>query len=109
MAQLLVNLTPHVINIVSEQGERLLDVPVSGTIARCSQSNVVVGEVADIPITRQTFGEVENLPEPQEGVFYIVSRLVASALPERDDLLIPGPLVRDAEGRPCGCQGLSRL
>lgn len=105
----LINLTPHVINILSSDGEHLMDVPVSGTIARCSQSNVVVGSVAGIPITQQSFGEVVDLPEPQEDTFYIVSRLVAAACPERRDLLIPGPLVRDSEGRPCGCDGLSRL
>lgn len=105
----LINLTPHCINIFSESGEHLLDVPVSGTIARCSQSNVVVGSVAGIPVTRQSFGDVVDLPEPHEDTFYIVSRLVAAACPERRDLLIPGPLVRDSEGRPCGCNGLSRL
>lgn len=105
----LINLTPHGINIFTADGEHLLDVPASGMVARCSQSNVVVGEVNGIPVTRQSFGDVVDLPEARDGIIYIVSRLVAAACPDREDLLIPGPLVRDAEGRPCGCQGLSRL
>jgi len=30
------------------------------------------------PLSRQEFGAVEGLPEPKEGVFYIVSTLVES-------------------------------
>ena len=33
--------------------------------------------------------------------------LVASACPDRSDLLVPGPLVRDSEGKVIGCRGLS--
>ena len=103
----LINLTPHTINIVVPSGT--IDIPTSGTIARCSQSNEVVGEVNGISVTRQSFGEVENLPAEQEGTYYLVSRLVAAACPERHDLLIPGPLVRNEAGQPVGCQGLSVL
>lgn len=104
----LINLTPHTINVVVSGGN-IIDIPVSGTVARCSQSNEIVGEVNGIPVTRQVFGEVVDLPEAKEGVAYIVSRLVASVCPERKDLLIPGPLVRDDEGHPIGCKGLSVL
>ena len=101
----LVNLTPHIINIVVEGG--IVDVNPSGTIARCSQSNVAVGNINGIPVTKQCFGEIVDLPASQEGVVFIVSRLVAAAAQERDDLVIPGPLVRNEQGQPIGCQGLS--
>lgn len=104
----LINLTPHTINVVVSDGN-IIDIPVSGIVARCSQSNELVGEINGIPVSRQIFGEVVDLPEAKEGVAFIVSRLVASACPERKDLLIPGPLVRDDEGRPVGCKGLSVL
>lgn len=107
----LVNLTPHTINIVLGNGT--FDVPASGTVARCSQSETVLGTVVvdgiEIPITGQSFGEVVDLPAPKDGVFYIVSRLVASACPSRSDLLIPGPMVRDDDGKVIGCRGLSRV
>lgn len=104
----LINLTPHMINVVDPDGN-VVNIPVSGTVARCSQSNEQIGEVNGIPVTRQIFGEVVDLPEAKEGVAYIVSRLVASACPKRHDLLIPGPLVRNEQGQPIGCEGLSIL
>jgi hypothetical protein len=108
----LINLTPHTINIIL--GNKTYDVPASGTVARCSQTEKVIGtiEVAgavSIPVTNQSFGDVTDLPEPKDGVFYIVSRLVASACPSRIDLLIPGPMVRDDDGKVIGCRGLSRI
>lgn len=109
----LVNLTPHCINVVSEDGSRLYDVPVSGTVARCSQSETHLFDLQvagiSIPVTGQSFGEVVDLPAPQPETFYIVSRLVAAACPDRNDLLVPGPLVRNDEGQPVGCRGLSRV
>lgn len=101
-----VNLTPHTVNI---QGQGGRDIAPSGAVARCSQSNVLVREIDGIPVTRQTFGKVEGLPAPVEGTFYIVSRMVASACPNRRDLVIPGPLVRNEQGQPVGCDGLSIL
>lgn len=103
-----VNLTPHMVNVVLPDGS-VRDFPASGSVARCSQSSEVIAELDGIPVTRQTFGEVQGLPAPQEGLRFIVSRLVASACPERHDLLIPGPLVRGEDGQPRGCQGLSVL
>lgn len=107
----LINLTPHTINIVLENGT--FDVPASGMVARCSQSETILGTVVvdgiEIPITGQFFGEVVDLPAPKDGVAYIVSRLVASACPSRIDLLIPGPMIRDDDGKVIGCRGLSRI
>ena len=34
---------------------------------------------------------------------------IVAAVPERVDLLIPGPLVRGDNGQPIGCNGLSVL
>lgn len=62
-----------------------------------------------VPIWYTRTGEVLNLPEPEEGTLFIVSRVVAEALPNRDDLLFPDDLVRDKEGRVIGAKGLSRI
>lgn len=102
----LVNLTPHTINI---RGAVSMDVAPSGTVARCSQNNVIVGDINGIPVSRQVFGTVVDLPAPQEGVVYIVSRMVADACRDREDLVIPGPLLRNEAGQPIGCDGLSVL
>ena len=103
-----VNLTPHTLNIIRQNGS-VLDIPASGQVARCSQSAETVFVQDDIEVTRQTFGKVIGLPEEQDGVLFIVSRLVAAACPERRDVLIPGPLVRGEDGQPIGCKGLSIL
>lgn len=102
------NLTPHDLNVVTEDGS-VLTVQKSGLIARVSQINKPDGAIGFINITKRTFGEVEDLPEPVDSVFYIVSSLVASAAKGRDDLFVPGPLVRNKEGNVIGCKGLSRV
>lgn len=104
----LVNLTPHAINICVD-GKQVLEVPASGTVARCSQQSILQGTVNGIPVYKQVFGDVQDLPSSVEGTVYIVSRLVAAAVPNRDDLLIPGALVRDELGKVVGCEGLSIL
>ena len=102
----IVNCTPHEINIVKEDGS-ILTIEASGIVPRCSQTEANVASINGIAITRQIFGEVVNLPEKKPGVFLVVSRMVAAAAPDRMDLLVPGPLVRDENGQPCGCHGLS--
>lgn len=102
-----VNLTPYTINILNENDQEIMTIPASGIVARYSQSEETVMTIDGINVTRQTFGDVFDLPEPQDGSFFIVSRLVAMAAPDRLDLLIPGPLVRNDQGQPIGYRGLS--
>lgn len=105
----IINCTPHAINLFVGDEERMVIDP-SGLCPRCSQSEEIIGEILGIPVTKQTFGSVEGLPDPEEGVFLVVSRMVALAATDREDLLVPGPMVRDPEtGRPKGCNGLSRV
>lgn len=105
----LVNLCPHKVDILREDGSVLTIAP-SGIVPRCSQTEVQVTSVNGIAVTRQTYGEVYDLPAPKEGTVYIVSRMVAAAVPDRYDLMIPGPVFRDPEtGNPTGCRGLSVL
>ena len=39
---------------------------------------------------------------------FVLSRVVKTALPDRDDLVVPDELVRDDAGRVVGCRRLSR-
>jgi len=108
----LTNLTPHEIVVVGHDGRHLLTLPPSGTVARVATTEESLPSLAvddqEIPVVRPTMGDVEGLPEPQDDVIYVVSRLVAEAAPRiRRDLVCPGPLVRDDAGRPIGCRGLS--
>lgn len=107
----LVNLTPHNITVVGDSGETILTIPSAGVVARCSTKRERVATLGvgnfNVPIHWTTFGEVVDLPEPQDGTVYIVSRVVAEARRDRDDLLVPDDLVRDEEGRIVGCRGFS--
>lgn len=100
-----VNLTPHTINIFNCDVE-IMTLSTSGIVARCTQKEEIVGVIDGVVITRQVFSEVYDLPEKIDGVYYVVSRMVAEAS-GRDDLLVPGPLVRGDNGQPIGCNGLS--
>lgn len=109
----LVNLTPHTINLVAEDGTQLLSLESQGVARVASNTEVVgylqVGEVAVLQ-THTTFGEVEGLPDSAAGVGYIVSNMIISALAQqgirRTDLFTPGMQVRDDQGRVIGCRSL---
>ena len=103
-----ISLLPHAVSVLLATGETMTIEP-SGTIARCEQQEETLCEIDGVTITRQVLGGVTGLPPRQEGIRFIVSRLVASAAPGREDLLIPGPLVRDEKGVVIGCRGLSVL
>jgi len=103
-----INLTPHDINIVGDDGQVTQTFPASGELARCSVSREQIGEVDGIAVNRTVFGAVTGLPEQQEGVVYIVSALVAKAA-DRDDVLIPDDTVRDEQGRIVGCRAFARV
>jgi len=107
-----VNLTPHTITVFDSSGKKcLIEIPPSGQVARVATMAEEVGALPinghDVPINRVTYGEVENLPEPQNGTIYIVSVLVLQALKgQRTDVMAPdtGPdsVVRDENGRIAG-------
>lgn len=104
------NGTPHGIDIVDDAGNVILSIP-STRVIRCEakaeqRDPISVGEV-NVPTVVTTFGE-SNLPPQEDGVYWVVSQIVKSAHPDRDDLLVPADLVRDEEGRIIGCRALGR-
>ena len=102
----IVNLTPHTVNIVLVTGT--MSIPSTG-IARVESKTVPCGRVNGIPVTKTTFGKVEGLPAEEDGVAYIVSRIVATAALRENpgmDLFVPGLQVRDEAGNVIGCKSL---
>lgn len=79
----------------------------SDSIARCNTVKDQYSMLNDIPMYSVSYGEVTGLPKAKDEVFYIVSMLVKQALPSRSDLVCPGDLVRDVEGKPIGCHGFT--
>ena len=102
----MVNLTPHAITFVDENGDVLRTVEPSGSVARVSVRTEIVGEKDGIPVTASVFGEVEGLAESEANTIYIVSSLVAQRVPRRGDVFIPNESVRDDKGRIIGCKSL---
>jgi hypothetical protein len=95
-----INLTPHMVNVNG------MSYPSEG-LARVSEKETQIGMLNGIPLFSKTFGEVVGLPDPQEGILFIVSGLVKAACPNRTDLLVPTKLVRDEKGNIIGCQGFA--
>lgn len=105
---ILINLTPHDITFIGENGEKRIILP-SGKLARVAAKTVTVGSIDGIPVTATEFGEVEGLPEPAADTIYIVSSLVAQRVPERTDVYVPSESVRDENGRIIGCKSLGKI
>ena len=102
----LINLTPHILNIIAADGSTVY-IPPSGNIARVGSTSSIVATVNGINISRQTFGDVIDLPDAQDDVVLIVSRMVKDRVPDRADVVVPGVPFRDADGKIVGAWGLS--
>lgn len=94
-----INLTPHSINLLAENGQTITIEP-SGQLARCSISPEKVDTLDGIPVMRTSYGGVQGLPDPQPGTVYIASSLVAMRA-KRSDVLSPdtGPTAIRTNGQ----------
>lgn len=103
------NLTPHILNIVAADGT-VVNIEPSGIVPRISSSQEIVEVINGINVSHEVLGDVIDLPAPEEGVVLVVSRLVASAVSgTRNDVLVPGALLRNDQGQVIGANGLARL
>ena len=124
---MVINCTPHDVAIYStadcylytgcfylregdeELPEPIIVYPATKKPARAIYVRRDAGLTDWILIYRWHLDKIVNLPEPKPGTYYIVSKKVAQACPEREDFIFPGTLVRDAEGRVVGCIDFSRV
>ena len=131
----IVNATPHGLQLLAEEDAgdiagvigfgrgrtahfRLVaELAPSGLVPRAATTKVALPPVevdgVTIPVDRTAYGEVENLPEPDNETTYIVSLLAAQAAAaggrNTDDLLVIGETVRDADGKIIGATGFGRI
>jgi hypothetical protein len=102
MTPVLVNLTPHPITVCG------LLVEPAETPARCEQSwdNHEPAEVYGvlIPVKSPSFGAITGLPNPTQGLMFIVSLPVAQAAwgQGRTDVFTVGDPIRDKDGKIVG-------
>lgn len=110
-----INLTPHALNVKAASGNFVTILPDAEGPARViydqlPPEQIRVGnfdsfEVAVAGSPREIIG----LPDPQPNIIFVVAKAVADAAPRhREDLVSPGRLIRDADGKIIGCDGLTR-
>lgn len=80
----------------------------SGQVARAHLSSIKDREFDGVPIYSTQVNGISGLPEPKEGVMYIVSALTMKGVPAtRVDVVSPGNTQRDANNanKVVGCIG----
>lgn len=92
-----------------EYPQPYLTLPAAKEPASVTFVQKVDGMVDGILVYRWFPEEVVNLPDQKPGTYYIVSKMLAQACPERKDLIFPGTLVRDADDHVVGCIDFSRV
>ena len=110
----IVNLTPHPLNLMPEGPDGpTVTIPPSGQVARCAVDRVQVDTVTvdgiTVPVNQTRFGAVTGLPDPQPDTIFIVSAVVAQAVPNRPDVFIVDDAVRDEQGRIIGARALAHV
>lgn len=114
----IINCLPHDAHLLVGDG-RAVTIKQSGMVARVNErlSAPVTLTVAtddgagsiSVECRTRALGEVVGLPGRSPGMLYLVSTMVADAASYRDDLVVPGDLVRDEAGKVIGCRGLYRV
>lgn len=107
----LVNLLPHPISIMTDEGTVTLPKANNPCRVDFEEEHVMFNVLKcgiEVEIVKQTYGHTYGLPGKEPGVRYIVSQIVVQANPEREDLYHPADLVRDSTGQIIGCRKLGR-
>ena len=101
----IVNITPHDLTIIAKGNQIVIS---SSGIARVKQENVLEGAInidgINVPICKTKMGDIEGLPEQQEGVFFFVSKPVFDEAIKlgRTDVLCNAEVVRNDKGQTIG-------
>jgi len=82
-----VNLNKHDIVLATPTGDIVF--PPSGLVATVSVKQVQVDTIGEIPVMGNEYGEVMNLPSPQDGVVFLVNALVLARVVGRQDCVAP--------------------
>lgn len=115
----IINTTPHEVRVLKATADEVdfqnpvAIFPPPAKFARVDQKTKTLykipGDGGYIPITRNSYGEVKNLPPPKQDTLYIVSWIVAREMEgKRNDLLIVNGAI-NIGGRIVGCRSLSPL
>lgn len=107
----IVNLTPHPLAIMTPRGT--IEIAPEATVARVETHTearpdlLIAGFEAPVECVSLATGDVHNLPEAEPNTVYVVSSIVATAVPHRSDVATPHDLIRDDAGFVTGCRSLA--
>ena len=106
----LINLTGHDVKLIDRNGKSRIITPDGKIRVRYTTHEFgnIDTQYGEIPLTKNFYHRVKDIPEPVEGVYYLVSRLIAEVYPERHDFLIINGLVRDGQII-VGCKSLAKI
>lgn len=105
----IINLTPHDVIILDDNGNETAVYQPSGDVARPATRELTnPAKDADHGIKLVSFGHLQDEPPELGGTRYIVSLPTALAI-RRADFLVPYQEVRDDHGRIIGCRALARV
>lgn len=109
-----INLTPHAIHVKALDGEYITippdaEGPARVIYDRLPPEQVRIGGSEVAVAVAGPVREIVGLPDPQPDIIFVVAKAVADAAPRhRGDLMSPGRLIRDEDGKVIGCDGLTR-
>ena len=87
------------------------DITISGyaTLPKCNNpcrvetQQMIIGKLGGVPIVKTEFIKIVNLPEPEDGTYYIVSRIAMDYVPfKREDVFCVdtgSTAIRDENGQ----------
>lgn len=113
----LINLTGRKLDIYNKEGKEIIvSIPSDGT-ATVQVSRTECGKVGDFALHRTKYGEIEGLPEPENGTIYIVNFFVLNALRyhnmDRSDCVSPDTaaqsVIRNEYGHVIGIRGFQTI
>ena len=107
----IVNLTSHKINVLDEDDDTIISIDPSGDVARVNREDKLIQiiryKTTELDVVEHKVNGIDNLPEPEEGKIFIVSRMVAEKS-NRTDLYVPDKIKHDKFGNAKGCRRLAR-
>ncbi len=108
---MLINLCRHEMSIVGSDNKIIEVLPGKGDdrIWCDLEEELIASEEVSgriVPIVQEQAKNIRNLPEPEDGTYYIVPRIVAIAAYDRDDLVYPHEIRRNLQGAVIACRKL---
>jgi hypothetical protein len=101
------NMTSHAINLLIDG--MYVEYPPTGVVPRIATIEADIDGCYPFAAVKVLYGDIQDLPEPEDNVILIVSKMCCDARPNRPDLWYPTRLVRDEGGRIVGCDALAHL